>query len=51
MLQEADIPAAPDSALDEVKQLARIVTRSHAESAIADLVEQLVGDRPLTTLA
>ena len=43
MLQEADIPAAPESALPEVKCHARIITRSHTESAIADLVAQLEG--------
>ena len=46
MLQEADIPAAPDSALDVVKQHARIVTRSHAENAIADLVDRLADVTP-----
>lgn len=48
MLQEADIPAAPDSALDVVKRYARIVTRSHAENAIADLVDRLANGAPLT---
>ena len=47
MLLEADIPAAPDSALDMVKQHARIVTRSHAENAIADLVDRLVNGAQL----
>lgn len=41
MLQEADIPAAPDSAHDEVKKHARIITSCHTQSAIADLVRKL----------
>jgi len=41
MLQEADIPAAPESALGEVKRHARIITTCHTRSAIADLVRQL----------
>ena len=41
MLQEADIAAAPESALPEVKSNADIITSSHAESAIADLVLKL----------
>ena len=45
MLQEADIPAAPISALDAVKQHADIVTRCHSQSAIADLVGKLGAHR------
>jgi len=41
MLQEADISAAPESALPEVKKDVDIITSSHAESAIADLVRKL----------
>lgn len=41
MLQEADISAAPDSALPQVKKSADIITSSHAQSAIADLVFKL----------
>ena len=41
MLQEADIAAAPESALPEVKKSAEIITTSHSESAIADLVLKL----------
>ena len=41
MLQEADISAAPESALPEVKKDVDIITTSHAESAIADLVRKL----------
>ncbi len=41
MLQEADIPAAPESALPEVRELARIVTACHTQSAIADLLQKL----------
>lgn len=41
MLGEADIAAAPASALPEVKMLARIITRDHRQSAVADLVLQL----------
>ena len=41
MLQEADIAAAPESALPEVKNNAEIITASHSESAIADLVLKL----------
>ena len=43
MLQEADISAAPESALPEVKKHADIITRDHTQSAIADLVSQLDG--------
>ena len=41
MLQEADIPAAPESALPEVKAHAKIVTACHTQSAIADLLRKL----------
>ncbi len=41
MLQEADISAAPESALPEVKKDVDIITSSHSESAIADLVRKL----------
>ena len=41
MLAEADIAAAPSSALPEVKARARIITQDHTQSAIADLVQQL----------
>ena len=41
MLQEADIAAAPESALPVVKDNADIITASHADSAIADLVLKL----------
>lgn len=41
MLREADIPAAPESALSEVKQCARIITASHTHSAVADLIGKL----------
>lgn len=41
MLREADIPAAPESALNEVKQCARIITTCHTRSAIADLIGTL----------
>ena len=41
MLEEADISAAPDSALPQVKKNADIITSSHAQSAIADLVFKL----------
>jgi len=41
MLQQADISAAPESALPEVKKDVDIITSSHAESAIADLVLKL----------
>lgn len=41
MLQEADIPAAPESALGEVKRFAKIITACHSQSAIADLVRRL----------
>lgn len=44
MLQEADIPAAPDSAHDEVKKHARIITSCHTQSAIADLVRRLAAN-------
>lgn len=44
MLEEADISAAPESALDEVKKHARIITACHTRSAIADLVRKL-GDK------
>lgn len=41
MLQEADTSAAPENARPEVKKHARIITVSHTQSAIADLVDQL----------
>lgn len=41
MLLEADVAAAPCSALPEVKAHARIITQDHRQSAIADLVQQL----------
>lgn len=41
MLIEADLAAAPQSALPEVKLHARIITQDHTQSAIADLVAQL----------
>ena len=41
MLQEADIAAAPQSAMPEVKQHARIITTDHTRSAVADLIRQL----------
>ena len=41
MLQESDIPAAPESALSEVKQHAKIITACHSRSAIADLIQKL----------
>ncbi len=41
MLQESDIPAAPESALGEVKQHAKIITACHSRSAIADLIRIL----------
>ena len=41
MLQEADTSAAPESAMPEVKIHARIITVSHTQSAIADLVRRL----------
>lgn len=41
MLQESDIPAAPESALGEVKQHAKIITACHSRSAIADLIRKL----------
>ena len=41
MLQEADISAAPESALPEVKKDVDIITSSHSDSAIADLVRKL----------
>ncbi len=41
MLLESDIPAAPESALDQVKQHAKIITACHSRSAIADLVRIL----------
>lgn len=47
MLQEADIPAAPDSAHEEVKRHAVIITACHTRSAIADLVGKL-GEHDLT---
>ena len=45
MLQVADIPAAPDSALEAVKQHARIITVCHSQAAIADLVTKLEAER------
>ena len=44
MLQEADIAAAPECALDAVKRHASIVTACHTRSAIADLLRRL-GER------
>ncbi|WP_263770719.1 HAD family hydrolase [Propionivibrio soli] len=41
MLCEADIAAAPESALAEVKAYADIITNGHTESAIADLIDRL----------
>ena len=41
MLQESDIPAAPESALGEVKLDAKIITACHSRSAIADLIRIL----------
>lgn len=41
MLQEADIAAAPESALPEVKRHADIITVGHTQSAIADLISKL----------
>ncbi|MBS1230225.1 MAG: HAD-superfamily hydrolase, subfamily [Proteobacteria bacterium] len=41
MLQEADTAAAPQSAMPEVKSHAQIITASHTQSAIADLVAKL----------
>lgn len=41
MLKAADMPAAPESALDEVKQHATIITACHSRSAIADLIRIL----------
>lgn len=41
MLQEADIAAAPESALPDVKRHADIITVGHTQSAIADLVSKL----------
>jgi Cof subfamily protein (haloacid dehalogenase superfamily) len=41
MLIEADISAAPESALPEVKLHAQIITLDHNQSAIADLVLKL----------
>lgn len=41
MLQEADIAAAPESAMAEVKCHAQIITVDHTQSAVADLVRQL----------
>ena len=41
MLLEADIAAAPESALPEVKRHADIITVGHTQSAIADLVSKL----------
>jgi Cof subfamily protein (haloacid dehalogenase superfamily) len=41
MLIEADISAAPESALPEVKAHAQIITVDHTQSAIADLVAKL----------
>ena len=41
MLRTADIAAAPQSALPEVKAHAQIITQDHRQSAIADLVERL----------
>ena len=41
MLIAADVAAAPESALPEVKALAKIITRCHSEHALADLLQQL----------
>lgn len=41
MLQEADTAAAPESAMADVKRHAHIITSSHTQSAIADLVGRL----------
>ena len=41
MLQEADTSAAPENAMPEVKDHARIITVSHTQSAVADLVRKL----------
>jgi hydroxymethylpyrimidine pyrophosphatase-like HAD family hydrolase len=41
MLEEADMSAAPESAMPEVRMHARIITASHTQSAIADLVGKL----------
>ena len=41
MLIEADLAAAPCSALPQVQAHARIITLAHTQSAIADLVQQL----------
>ena len=41
MLQEADTSAAPESAMPDVKRHAQIITVSHTQSAIADLVGKL----------
>lgn len=41
MLQEADIAAAPESAMPEVRKHAQIITTDHNQSAVADLVRQL----------
>lgn len=41
MLQEADISAAPESAMPEVKRHAQIITVSHTQSAVADLIGKL----------
>lgn len=41
MLHEADISAAPQSALAEVREQARIITVSHQLAAVADLVRRL----------
>ena len=41
MLKEADISAAPDNAMPEVKEHAQIITASHTQSAVADLVRKL----------
>lgn len=41
MIQFADIGAAPENALPEVRAAARIITRHHADSAVADLIARL----------
>lgn len=41
MLQEADISAAPESAIHEVKSIVQIITSDHDQSAVADLVRRL----------
>ena len=41
MLQEADISAAPESAMSEVKSIVQIITTNHDQSAVADLVRRL----------